>query len=134
MLDENRRASNVRISVFIHSRYSSLYAKYILGTPEFAELTNIGEYYSENQFFAIIRQFMRERPRILMNIRYSPILVKLTCVRFRLKATTLHTCIIGYSRRIDEYRIFVIYSLQHSCIIDKFGSAKNVFGAYKQKY
>ncbi len=50
MLGENRRTSNVWISVFVHSRYMSLYAKYILGTSKFAESRNIGQYCSENQF------------------------------------------------------------------------------------
>ncbi len=70
MLGENEWTSNVRTSVFVHSRYLSLCAsrysslcasrylsscaKYILSPYKFAESTNIGEnigeYCSENQF------------------------------------------------------------------------------------
>ncbi len=77
-LGENRQTSNVWINVFVHSRYSSLCAEYILGTSKFAELTNIGENIGEYRIWksilAITRQFMRECPRMLTNFRYSTIL------------------------------------------------------------
>ncbi len=37
MLAENRQTSNVQINVFVHSLYSSICAKYILGASKFAE-------------------------------------------------------------------------------------------------
>ncbi len=77
MLGENRRASNVRISVFVHSLYLSLCTKYILGASKFAESTNTGEYCSENQF----RDFSSIYARMSENVdEYS---------------------VFAYSRRID---------------------------------
>ncbi len=85
-LVENTRTSNVRIHVFIHSQYSSWCAEFILGTSKFVELTNFGEYTMWKSVLAITRQFMWERPRILTNIRNSPILRELAYVWFRLYA------------------------------------------------
>ncbi len=44
------------------------------GTSKFSEKTNIGEYCMGKSVLAITHQFMRERQRMLTNIRYSPIL------------------------------------------------------------
>ncbi len=76
MLSENGRTNIVRISVFVHSHYSSLYAEYILGTSKFAKSARIlVNMYVKNQFLPLlvnlwenIREYYR---RILRRNRTS---------------------------------------------------------------
>ncbi len=107
MLGVNRWTSNVLISAFVCSRYSSLFLEYILGTSKFAELMNISEYRLWKSVLVITHQFMQEHAGTLTNIWYSLILCYFPRINVCEDSASCTTPCICYIRVCCSCHIFL---------------------------
>ncbi len=94
---ENRRTSNERSSVFVHSRYSSLCAEYFSAHLNFWKKWILANTVCENQFSRLLVNLCknaRECWRIISICLFSPTLRELVFVRFHLnmnRQTSIHS-------------------------------------------